>query len=576
MTTEPVVRSVAEQGADAIHRAFGAYSSRFEEITRRARGRFARRDWPVRRRDALERLDLYGEVMAALVKTLATLLGPSLDDRATWARMRGAYTGLVRARPDRELAETFFNSATRQVFTTVGVDPTIEYVDLHFDHAKTAERAEDIRVFPNNGDTRQLVVELLDALDLGAPFADRRRDADAVARRIDAVYGREEWSAIEVLRAPFYRNRGCYVVGRLRIAHGVRPLGLALVHGDDGVEVDAAILTEEELSIVFSFTRSYFHVDAPLPSSTIAFLHTILPRKPIAELYTALGFNKHGKTEFFRDLMRHVGHSGDQFELAEGDRGMVMVVFGMPSFDFVFKVIRDRFAYPKTATRRDVTDRYRMVFRHDRAGRLVEAQEFEYLTFPRHLFSEAVLAELETARDSISYQGESVAIRHLYVERRVRPLNLYLREVDEDEARRAVLDYGQAIADLAATNIFPGDLLLKNFGVTRHGRVVFYDYDELCQITDCRFRDLPAPRTADEEMAAEPWFYVGPHDIFPEEFLSFLGLPRPLERTFVDGHRRLATPTFWRELQQRHDAGEILEFYPYRAESRLRPYGAGQ
>src|SRR6185503_2509662 len=112
----------------------------------------------------------------------------------------------------------------------------------------------------------------------------------------------------------------------------------------------------------------------------------------------------------------------------------------------------------------------------------------------------------------------------LYTERRMTPLNLYLREVDSRHAQDAIVDYGEAIKDLARTNIFPGDMLLKNFGVTRHRRVIFYDYDELCLLTTCHFRDLPAARDDLEETGAEPWYYVGPHDIFPEEFLTFLGL----------------------------------------------------
>ena len=349
------------------------------------------------------------------------------------------------------------------------------------------------------------------------------------------------------------------------------PLLIALVNEEGQMVADAVLLTEDEASIVFSFTRSAFHADIDDPREVIHFLKSIMPAKRIAELYTALGYNKHGKAELYRDLMQHLDRSIDSFEIAPGDRGMVMVVFTLPSYDIVFKVIRDTFDYPKTTTRNQVLERYQLVFKHDRAGRLVDAQEFEHLAFPVHRFSERVLQELrETAGGSIAIDGDRIIIKHVYTERRVTPLNLYLRHTTDGGARETALDYGQAIRDLAATNIFPGDLLLKNFGVTRHGRVIFYDYDELCLLTDCNFREMPKPRTVEEEMAAEPWFYVGRGDVFPEEFISFLGLYGILREVFLEAHGELLTAEFWTRIQARHRAGEVVDIFPYRPARRLR------
>jgi isocitrate dehydrogenase kinase/phosphatase len=299
-----------------------------------------------------------------------------------------------------------------------------------------------------------------------------------------------------------------------------------------------------------------------------------MPLKPVAELYSALGHNKHGKTEFYRALRRHLARTDDRFEIAPGARGTVMVVFTLPSLDVVFKVIRDRFTYPKQTTRDQVRRRYRLVFEHDRAGRLVDAQEFEHLAFPRRRFHPSLLEELlGSASLNVTLEGEHVVLHHLYTERRVRPLNLHLRAADQASARRVVLDYGQAIRDLAATNIFPGDLLLKNFGVTRHGRVIFYDYDELCLLEECRIREFPEPRYPEEEIAAEPWFHVGEHDVFPEEFERFLELDGALRETFLRRHRCLFDPGYWRDVQARHRAGELVDVFPYGLEHRLRGDG---
>jgi isocitrate dehydrogenase kinase/phosphatase len=241
-----------------------------------------------------------------------------------------------------------------------------------------------------------------------------------------------------------------------------------------------------------------------------------------------------------------------------------MVVFTLPSFDVVFKVIRDRFPYPKNILRQEVMAKYELVFKHDRAGRLVDAQEFRRLRFPKSRFAPDLLAELmaETA-STVHAEGEDLIFDHLYIERRMTPLNLYLRDQQPEMTQRAVLDYGQAIRDLAYTNIFAGDLLLKNFGVTRHGRVIFYDYDELCQVTDCHFRDLPQATNEEDEMRAESWFYVAENDVFPETFLAFLGFDEPLKQAFLAMHGEILTADFWRHVQQRHRGGELMEVLPY-------------
>jgi len=248
---------------------------------------------------------------------------------------------------------------------------------------------------------------------------------------------------------------------------------------------------------------------------------------------------------------------------------MVMAVFTMPGYDVVFKVIRDRFGPAKSVTREQVKGRYQFVFEHDRAGRLVDVQEYELLEFAKSRFEPSLLEELlDECSENVTLRGSDVVIRHLYTERRVVPLNLFIREAPEERAREAVLDFGRALRDLAATNVFPGDLLVKNFGVTRHGRVVFYDYDELCAVTDCDFRELPEE---DGDGGGDgPSFYVGPRDVFPEEFLTFLGFPAPLRRLFAESHGDLLAPRFWNEMKRRHLAGELLDLYPYPPERRLR------
>jgi len=294
------------------------------------------------------------------------------------------------------------------------------------------------------------------------------------------------------------------------------------------------------------------------------FLKSMLPRKPVSELFTVLGRAKQGKTERYRELFSHLQRSTDFFVHAPGDRGLVMVCFTLPSFDVVFKVIRDKFPPPKTILREEVLAKYLLVFKHDRAGRLVDAQEFRRLRFPKSRFAAELLEELMTeTAGTVHAEGEDLIFDHLYIERRMTPLNLYLRDHEGESAERAVLDYGQAIRDLAYTNIFAGDLLLKNFGVTRHGRVIFYDYDELCRVTDCRFRDMPQATCEEDEMRGEAWFYVADNDVFPETFLAFLGFSEHLKQVFLGVHGEILTADFWRHVQARHQEGEVMEVLPY-------------
>jgi len=250
---------------------------------------------------------------------------------------------------------------------------------------------------------------------------------------------------------------------------------------------------------------------------------------------------------------------------------MVMIVFNMPNDDLVFKLIRDRFDSPKKTTRREVMEKYELVFMHDRAGRLVDAQAFEFLKFDGGCFSDRLLDELKQgAGNTVKIAENSIIVSHAYVERRVTPLDLFLKQAGEAEAVSAIIDWGYAIKDLAASNIFPGDILLKNFGVTRLGRVVFYDYDELCSLDSCNFRTLPPPAFEEDELSAEPWFYVDENDVFPEELREFTGLSGSLQKVFLKHHADLFELDFWQRTQDKIRAGEMPHIYPYSHNSRIK------
>ncbi len=567
---------LARWGAASVRESFATYQSEFRHVTRRARLRFETRDWRGTQADARERLELRDRVVTNAVRELRGVLGAAASSQRLRELIKAQFERDLADRPDPELAKTFFNSVTRRIFGTVGVNPGAEFVAQDVDvHVVPSAGAPIHTTYPRQATTERLIETILEDFAFSVPYRDRAGDARLAAAELDAwIRGTEDHQpidAVEMLKPVFFRGKGAYLVGRVRRGPAASPLILALLHGEDGVYVDAVLPSAHDASIVFSFTRSYFHVEVERPAALIAFIKSILPQKPISELYIAIGHNKHGKTVLYREILDRLDSTSDRFELARGDRGMVMIVFTLPSLDVVFKVIRDRFPPPKTATRAEVIQKYALVFRHDRAGRLVDAQEFEYLVFDRARFQQPLLDELlAEAGETVRVEGDQVFLRHVYAERRVVPLNLFIRERDEWTARDALLDYGQAIRDLAATNTFPGDLLLKNFGVTRTGRVIFYDYDELCLVTDCNFREIPRSRHDVEETSGEPWFYVGENDVFPEEFTPFLGLPDRLRGAFLAAHGEIVTAAFWRRMQARHRAGEIVDIFPYRDAQRLR------
>jgi isocitrate dehydrogenase kinase/phosphatase len=557
---------------------FEDYHVRFRVAARRAARHFRACDWAAVRDGASDRLRFYTRSVDHAIASVVRRARDAAGDRRLWMAMRDEYASLVEGRLDREIAATFFSSVTRRRFGTTGVDAGIEYAQPW--PPELVARADEgtTRWCDGAAGVRALATRLLDIFGHGLadPDGDATRVGDAISRAARQAFGDDRIDGAEMLTSLFYRNKGAYLVGRLHRAGRRMPLVLALLAAEDGILVDAVLTSSDEISIVFGFAWTYFHVDVQCPAAIVAFLSELMPLKRIDELYTSIGYNKHGKTELYRTILRHLEARNATFDEAPGVRGLVMSVFTLPSLNIVLKIIKDRIGAPKRTTRQHVVDQYRRVFLSDRVGRLADAQLFQGLALPRRCFSDELLRELRSAAPSVVHgDGERVILDHVYTERRVRPLNLYLQEVDRPAAEAAVIDYGQSIKDLAAANIFPGDLLLKNFGVTRHGRVIFYDYDELLPLTDCRFRPFPTARSFEDELAAEPWYSVGEHDVFPEEFAPFMVPPGPLRDAFLDLHAELLDPDWWCGVQERIGAGELVDTFPYPAERRLRDEGRG-
>ena len=558
-----------------IYKNYKYLITNYLQLTSTGKKHFENRTFKEMFSNAQDRYNLYGTVVQHTLRSLEELLPKQQNDVALWRRFKSHFSQLIAHRQDIYFAETFFNSITRKVFNTVGFNPEIEYVDFSdygdLEH-KDPKVYEELKI---NKFSLDAVKTILNYFDWQVPYQDIERDADRVydtiVKQLIFQRGGLNIDSIEFLKMAFYRNRGAFIIARIRHKKWEMPFVIPVLNKKEtGLLVDTVIYTPNEVSILFSFTRASFFAHTTKPVELIDFLYDLMPHKSLGELYDSIGYYRHGKTILYRDLYRYLNNHDDEFIIAPGIKGMVMAVFTMKNYNFVFKVIKDKFDNPKTITRDQVIQKYRDVELNDRVGRLIYAHKFEHLEFDKADFSKEVLDELSAvAKDTVIIIEDKVHIKHLYLERRLDPLNVYLEHATIVESCAALIDYGHAIKDMAKANIFPGDLLLKNFGVTRHGRVIFYDYDEIQAITDIRFRKIPPPRNDYDELSAEPHFSVGVNDVFPEEFKTFM-IPRgSISEVFMEVHGDLFDAKYWRNLQKDIENGEMLEFFAYDEKKRF-------
>lgn len=551
---------------------FDDYREHFREITNGARARFEQALWQEAQAASAARINLYEEKVSEVGERLrASFSDDFLLDVDLWPLVKSAYITLIDQRFDDELAETWFNSIFCGLFSHDQISDGCMFIHTTRPSLRPQASAPQTRSYKPQGNLQQALHAVFSDYRFSVGFENLERDINRLEAQLrnnlpDWVCKDPELT-IELFSFTLYRNKGAYLVGRIFTHDEQWPLVIPLLHREgQGIQIDTLITDEAEVSIIFSFTRSYFMVRVEIPAEFIGFLKRILPGKHIAELYTSIGFYKHGKSEFYRSLINHLASTDDKFIMAPGVRGMVMSVFTLPGFNTVFKIIKDRFSPSKNVDRATVIEKYRLVKSVDRVGRMADTQEFADFRFPKAKFDPECLAELlEVAPSTVAIENDdTVLIRHCWTERRMTPLNIYLESANEAQVREALEDYGLAIKQLAAANIFPGDMLLKNFGVTRHGRVVFYDYDEICYLTEANFRRIPPPRYPEDEMASEPWYSVAPLDVFPEEFPPFLFADINQRRLFSQLHGDLYDADYWKGLQEAIRAGKVIDVFPYR------------
>jgi len=556
--------------AQATLEGFNRHYALFRDCAHAAKSHFEAGNWLAIAHTSQDRIDFYDRRVAETVTRLEREFGCDRIDEARWEQVKRHYIGQLIEHKQPECAETFFNSVSCKILHRTYFHNRCLFVrpaasTEHIDADPPSYRS----YYPLQHGLRQALMDVVLDFRLERRFADFRRD---LRNALSALRGRfprplhlEANHQIQVLSSLFFRNRTAYIVGRIVNGYHVYPFVVPIKHDAEGrLYFDALLLDPDDIALLFSANRAYFLVDMEVPSAYVKFLHDMVPVRPEAELYTMVGLQKQGKTLFFRDFLHHLKHSTDQFIPAPGIKGLVMTVFTLPSYPYVFKVIRDDIAPSKDTTPQKVKEKYFLVKHHDRVGRMADTLEYSDVAFPRERFAPELIAELRAvAPSSVEEDGEAVIVKHLYIERRMTPLNLFLEKATPAQFERAVRDYGDALRQLAAVNIFAGDLLFKNFGVTRFGRVVFYDYDEIDYLTDCRFRFIPPPPPGYDEMSAEVWYPVGARDIFPEEFATFLLTDPAVRKCFLAWHADLLDARWWQDVQATLGSGALPEVLSY-------------
>lgn len=561
-----------------ILEGFEKHITLYQEITAGARQRFEAADWDAVHRASRERIYYYDLRVKETLEQLRNRFGTSLtDDENIWHRIKIHYIHQLLDHKQPELAETYYNSVFCHLFDSdyysnenIFMRSSVSTENLYSD--PPAYRC----YYPGQHGLRSTFKSILTSFGFEKPFEDLNRDLrnifNFLRKRLPLEARKQHLNFhISVLTPLFYRSKAAYIIGKATVGFETIPFIIPLLNNDKGeIFVDTVLLDESELSGVFSFSRAYFMVDHPVPSAIVDFLIDIIPRKSRADLYSAIGFHKQGKTVFYRDFLHHIKLSDDQLIIAPGIPGMVMMVFLLPSYPYVFKVIRDHFAPPKEVDRETVLEKYQLVKQHDRVGRMADTMEYSGVAFPLHRFSPELLEELKrSCANSIEIKGNRVIIKHLYIERYMKPLNIFIAEADKEQLENAIYGYGQAIRQMAGVNIFPGDMLHKNFGVTRSGRVVFYDYDEVCYLTECRIRRIPPTRNSMDDMSSQPWYSVEKNDVFPEEFQPYFLSTPEVSKVFMKYHADLMEPSFWKQMQKDVKDGLYQDIYPYRESKRF-------
>ena len=552
---------------------FDAYYVESRSIPTLAKSAFERRDPATSLDLSRRRLSVYSVSALALARRLREALPSVAEDETFWKQIEARYLTSIEGRYESDLAFAYIHSARRMTYE--GRWKPVEYAFLHHREPES-ERSAVVRIdFPiaPGSDLAALVDRILDVPRFERPWRDREGDVRRVVERLGSIFrgGTGRPVEIQMTDAGFFRNRGAYVVGRIVFGDAsATPLILALLNHDAGIYVQAVLTGEADAHNLFSSTLANFHVTNTHYHELAAFLHTVMPTRRLGLHYSTIGFNHVGKVAVMNELREELATHGEVFTTAVGFRGSVAIGFAAPSSDYNLKVIRDiptdQYKWGEFPGIGAVLDKYRRVHEIDRTGSMLDNIIYYNLELDPAWFEPELLAELlRDAGESVSLRDDAVILKHLIVQRRVRPLPVFLRDATPEEAREVIVNLGHCIKNNAAANVFNKDLDARNYGVSRFQKVFLFDYDALEPLTRVKVRSNVGRFDGEDDVP--DWFYEDGVIFLPEEIESGFRIhDRGLRRLFRDVHGDLLTTGYWERMQHDLDQGQVpsIRLYPER------------
>ncbi len=564
--------------AKIILAVFNDYYSRSRRIPFDAKLAFERRDWPSTFRLSRDRLSIYTISIDRALPVLEAGAPELREDETFWSDIERYYDELIASRYEADLAFAFINSVRRKLYSDLW-KPVQYSPPKGMVRRGTLDVPTLVTISATVPVTSETVREMLAA---GGPTARRGAPGGGGGGGRDRITlaamarGATEGSELKLVmvNAGFYRNRGCYLVGRLAVpGHGIHPLTIALLNEPDGVFVDAVLTESDDLQYVFSSTLANLHVTNPNFHELAQFLFSLMPKRPLGLHYSTIGFNHIGKVAVINEIEREHRRTGERLDTAVGFRGTVAIGFSMPSSRYVMKVIRDEptadYKWGTFPGVEAVIEKYRLVHYMDRAGSMLDNIIYYNITLDAGMFASDLVDELvQAAPGCVARHGDQLIFRHLIVQPKMIPMPVFLATASPDDARVAVQNLGTCIKNNAAANVFNKDLDGRNYGVSPIRKVYLFDYDAVEPLTEVKVRTNTDRVDGEEDIP--DWFFEEGTIFLPEETTVGLRIDdRELRRVFLETHPELMTVDYWTGMQRAIREGKVPKVRAYPLGRRL-------
>jgi isocitrate dehydrogenase kinase/phosphatase len=523
-----------------------------------------------------ERLGLYSRYVAEHGPRILGAYPALAENSQVWEAIDRLFVAMIVDRYEADIAFMFAHSIRRNIGH--GIWKPVAYSFPPPSKLRALSMASVHRRLPIDGDIDvELLCTVLQIPNFSIPFRDLRGDSQRILERVRHLLpsspGAARPLALEVVEAGFFRDRSAFLVGRWAMSDdGTVPFVVALLNSPAGIYANAVLHRVSDIHNLFSSTLANFHVTTRLYYQTCVFLFSLMPRRPLGQQYSTIGFNHVGKIVILNEIAEQI-RAGHRFQRSPGAPGTVALGFTFDACAYHLKVIRDQPTasykwgeFPGVAA---VCDKYRVVHEINRAGSMLDNVMYFNLRLDPGMFEPALLDEIcRQAAGSVQVDREGIFLRSLIVQLKIVPLPVYLAGADADETRAVIVSLGHCIRNNAATNIFNKDLDSRNYGVGRYGRVFLFDYDAVEKLTEVKIRSN-ADREPGEESVPD-WFFESGVIFLPEELEHGMQFTTDLaRRCFREENSDLLTVQYWLDVQQKLQRGEVPELRMYPDDTKL-------